>query len=153
MKFPSVTGSNLEGRKFNLPADFEGELNIALVPFQQWQQSWVDKWLPFVKSLTQTYPGLRAYELPTLAPFGAIQRWWIDQGMRMGIPDRKVREATITLYTDKPAFRAALGLGGEDTIYALLLKRDGTVLWRESGEFSPAKGQALQKAVTASVVL
>lgn len=153
MRFPSVTGSNLEGRAFKLPADFEGELNIALIPFQMWQQAWVDKWLPFVKTLTATYPGLRAYELPTLAPFGAIQRWWIDQGMRMGIPDRAVRASTITLYTDKAAFRAALAMNSEDTIYALLVRRDGTVLWRESGEFTAAKGQALQKAVTANIVL
>ena len=28
VRFPDVTGSNLEGRKYNLPNDFEGELNI-----------------------------------------------------------------------------------------------------------------------------
>ena len=34
--FPKVSGSNLEGRKFNVPGDFEGERNLAFVPFQRW---------------------------------------------------------------------------------------------------------------------
>lgn len=151
--FPNVSGSNLEGRKFDLPKDFEGELNLVFVPFQQWHQAWVDRWLPFAKSLTQKFPGLRVYETPTLARFGSIQRWWIDQGMRLGIPDRAVRESTITLYLDKAAFRKSLAMPSENTIYALLIKRNGEIVWRSEGEFSDAKSRDLAKVIATQVVL
>ncbi len=153
MRFPAVRAANLEGRKFDLPADFEGELNIVFVAFKQWQQVWVDRWLAFAKPLAARFPEMRVYELPVLPPFGAIQRWWIDNGMRMGIPDRKVRDATITIYTDKQAFRAALGMASEDTIYALIVKRDGAVLWHMSGEFTDAKGRALAQVIARQAMI
>ena len=145
--FPTVNGSNLEGRKFTLPRDFEGELNIVFVPFQQWQQTWVNGWLPFANALVAASLNVRAYELPTLSQFSLVQRWLLDNGMRAGIPDRKVREVTITLYLDKAGFRKTLQMPTEDTIYALAVKRDGSVLWRGDGQFSEAKGLALKQAL------
>jgi hypothetical protein len=151
--FPKVSGANLEGRKFNLPADFEGELNLVLVPFLQWQQMWVNGWLPAAKALMQKHPELRIYELPTLANMGAIQRWWIDNGMRLGIPDKRTREMTITLYLDKPAFRKSLNMPTENTIYVLLVRRNGEIVWRGEGEFTADKGRDLANAVLGQVVL
>jgi hypothetical protein len=151
--FPKVSGANLEGRKFNLPADFEGELNLVLIPFQQWQQAWVNGWLPAAKALMQKHPELRAYELPTLTDMGAIQRWWIDNGMRLGIPDKRTREMTITLYLDKPSFRKALGMPTENTIYALLVRRNGEIVWRGEGEWNETKGREMANAVLGQVAL
>lgn len=151
--FPKISGSNLEGRKFNLPADFEGDLNIVFIPFQQWQQRWVDGWMPFAKTLVGTLPSVRVYELPTLPQFSTIQRWWLDNGMRIGIPNRKVREITITLYTDKATFRNTLNMPTENTIYVLVVRRDGTVVWRSEGEFSEAKGRELKRSLTEKIVL
>ena len=145
--FPKVSGANLEGRKFDLPKDFEGELNIVFVPFLQWQQAWVDGWMPFAKTLVSTLPKVRAYKLPTIRQMNVVERWWLDNGMRAGIPDRKVRESTITLYLDKDAFRKALGMPTEQTIYVFVVKRDGSVMWRGDGQFSDAKGKALKQAV------
>ena len=55
LRFPRVEGSNLEGRRFSLPSDFEGELNIAVVAFRRGQQDDVDTWVPFLKSITATH--------------------------------------------------------------------------------------------------
>ena len=152
-RFPTVSGSNLEGRKFNVPADLAGDLNILFVPFQQWHQSLVDRWMPFAKSITQKVPGVQAYELPTLERFNPIARFWIDNGMRLGISDRAVRESTITLYVDKRAFRAALAIPDESTIHVLLVQRNGDVLWRAEGEFTEAAGKSLTDAVLREAVL
>jgi hypothetical protein len=151
--FPNVSGANLEGRTFNLPADLEGEVNLLLIPFLQWQQAWVNGWLPAAKALMQKHPELRAYELPTLTRMGAIQRWWIDNGMRLGIPDKRIREMTITLYLDKPAFRKTLNMPTENTIYALLVRRNGEIVWRSEGEYNETKGREMANAVLGQVVL
>jgi hypothetical protein len=129
-----------------LPSDLAGERNIVLIAFQRWQQTDIDSWLPLVQKLETTYP-VHYYELPVIQPLNLLARSFINQGMRMGIPDTEARERTITLYVDKVAFREALDLPHEDDIYVLLIDRQGRVWWRTSGAFTPEKGQALTAAV------
>jgi hypothetical protein len=149
MQFPAVIGSNLQRRKLDLPQDFEGELNLVLIAFQQWQQTQVDTWIPFARQLEGTHSGLRYYELPTIQRLNVLARTFINEGMRAGLPDPIVRERTITLYLDKNAFRQALQLPHEDDIYVLLLDHQGRVLWRAEGAFTPEKGDSLAAQVRA----
>jgi hypothetical protein len=142
-----VSGSNLERRRLRLPDDLEGSLNLVLVAFQQWQQRQVDTWLPLARELEARYPALRYYELPTIRRLNGLARTFINEGMRAGIPDPVARERTITLYLDKGAFRQALGLRSEENIYALLLDRQGGVLWRAEGAYMREKGESLVRAV------
>ena len=139
MQFPKVSGSNLEGRRFQLPGDLEGELNLLFIPFQRWHQDWVDTWVPFAQELQAEIQGLRYYELPTLPRMNPLYRMSLDLGMKMGIPDRAAREATITLYLDKDAYRQALQIPSEDTIVLLLIDRMGTILWRTKGRLTMSK--------------
>jgi len=147
LQFPTVTGSNLQREKLNLPQDFEGELNLVLIAFQQWQQSQVDTWLPFARQLEETHAGVRYYELPTIQRLNALARTFINEGMRAGIPDPVARERTITLYLDKRAFQEALQLPGEEDIHVLLLDRQGRVLWRAEGPFTAKDGESLAAAI------
>lgn len=147
MRFPSVEGSNLAGRRFRLPRDFEGRFNIVLIAFEMEHQTDVDTWVPLIKHLAAADPQVRYYELPTIWRMNPVRQWIIDSGMRMGIPDPKTREATITLYLDRQAFCQALDLPHTRVIYVLLVDTEGEVLWRESGRFSEAKGQSLTQAL------
>lgn len=147
IRFPSVKGSNLEGRRFSLPKDFEGELNIVLVAFRREQQDDVDTWVPFLKTAAAKHGGLRAYELPTLNRSYRMVRGFIDGGMARGIPEKATRETTITLYIDKAPFKKALGITAEDRIVTMLVSRDGRVLWRADGRHTPAVGADLASAI------
>jgi hypothetical protein len=149
MCFPGLTGSNLQGKEFTLPGDLEGERNLVFVAFQQWHQSQVDTWISFAKALERSQQGMRYYELPTIQRHVGLARSFIDGGMRAGIPDPVARERTITLYIDKSPFRRALELSDEDRIYVLLLDRQGRVLWRAEGDFTPEKGASLAGAIEA----
>jgi hypothetical protein len=146
-QFPTVSGANLQRKKLTLPQDFQGELNLVLIAFQQWQQTQVDTWIPFAKQLEEASLVMRYYELPIIQRLNTLARTFINEGMRAGIPDLVARERTITLYLDKKAFREALQLPGEDDIYVLLLDRQGRVLWRAEGAFTPEKGESLAAAV------
>ena len=143
MRFPTVTGANLLRRKVTLPADLEGELTIFLIAFQRWQQSVIDTWVPFVRQLEDTNEGVSYYELPVIQRMNVLARTFINEGTRAGIPDQVARERTITLYVDKAAFRQTLKLPSEEDIYVLLVDREGDVIWREEGAFSPEKGESL----------
>ena len=150
MLFPTVEGSSLAGRRFVLPRDFEGRMNVALIPFEIEHQADVDTWLPYVKDLAATYPDLRFYELPTLWTMSPVQRWWVDSGMRMGIRDQKTRELTITLYLDRRAFLRALDLPHDGIAYVLLVDGAGEVIWRAAGRWTAEKGQSLLGALDGS---
>jgi len=144
IRFPQVSATNLERKHLTMPQDFEGQANILLIAFQQWQQGEVNTWIPTVQQLEADHPGLRYYELPTIRPLNRLVRAFINSGMRAGIPDRLARARTITLYLDKKTFREALQLKDEKHIYVLLIDKKGHVLWRERGVFTADKGDALQ---------
>jgi hypothetical protein len=145
--FPQVSGSNLNRRRFNLPEDFEGEVNLVIVAFQQVHQLDVDTWVPFARDLAAAYPEVRFYELPTIWRMNPIGRALLDGGMRAGIPSHQTREATITLYLDKEPFRRALAVPDEREIVVLLVTRDGTILTKCGGPYAPQKANALMLAL------
>ena len=145
--FPRVRGANLERRPFTLPNGFEGESNLVLIAFKREQQFEIDTWIPAAKRLAHERPDFRYYELPTISRAVPLARWWLDSAMRAGIPDRAAREATITLYLNKRAFREALRLPSEDIIYTLLVDRAGHVLWHAEGVFTQEKERVLQRAL------
>ncbi|MEQ1693595.1 MAG: hypothetical protein ABMA00_20065 [Gemmatimonas sp.] len=142
-QFPRVEGANLEGRRFSLPADFESEYNVVLVAFRREQQVDVETWLPFLRAQRLAERGIRVYELPTLNRSYRMVRRFIDGGMARGIPDKATREVTITLYIDKSPFKKALEIATEGRICALVVARDGRVLWRADGRFTEAIGSEL----------
>jgi hypothetical protein len=147
MVFPLVRGENLEGRAFTLPKDLEGVYNLLFIAFQREQQIDIDSWLPFAKQQVKEYPSLAYYELPTIYRGNPLFRWGLNTGMRIGIPDKKAREVTITLYLDKKAFRNALDIPDEERIYVLLVNNKGEVLWRIEGPFNEEKGRDLKQAI------
>ncbi len=147
MQFPQVSGNNLARQRFQLPADFTGEVNLVFIAFQQRQQLDVDTWLPLAQTLVAQYPTLTYYELPTIRSMNFFSRSFIDGGMRAGIPDPAARAATITLYIDKKQFRNALNLPDENRIYVLLVDQNGEVVWMENGRFSPKKADDLQQTL------
>ncbi len=140
--FATLTATNLEKETLSLPKDFAGDHNLLLIAFQREQQRNVDTWLHEIKRF-ESSPNFRYYELPTIDRLNAIARWFIDSGMRRGIPDREARARTITLYLAKLAFRKALNLPDEKRVYAVLVDRSGRVLWRAEGDFDEAKAVSL----------
>jgi len=131
--FPTVTGSNLERRRLVLPSDLEGDLNLVVLAFWQRHQALVDTWMPLAKDLEERHPEFAVYELPVIQSRSRLSQWFIDSGMRAGIPDRQVRERTITLYLDKPPFLNALGITDDGTIQSMVIDRTGQILWSASG--------------------
>lgn len=147
--FPRATGSNLEGREFDLPGDFEGRLNMVMVAFKREQQADVDTWLSLAKTLAARHPGLSYYELPVIYRTNALVRWFIDGGMRRGIPDPAARRSTVTLYLDKEEFRSALGIPHEDAIHVFLILPGGRVIWRAEGVLTDRDAMEVERIVSA----
>ena len=144
MKFPEVKGSNLEKKKYDLPKDFEGKLNIVTIAFQQWQQELVNTWVPFLEDLKQTYSDLCFYELPTISRGYKGMRFVIDGGMRMGIPNKSVRNRTITLYLNKKRFMQNLNIKNDENIITYVLNKEGSIISEIEGEYSKEKAKKIK---------
>jgi len=141
--FPLVSGFNLNRQEIEFPRDFEGELNLIIVPFQQYQQQIVNTWIPFAQETEATFPGFIYYELPTIYEMPVLSRTFINEGMRAGIPDQTARERTITLYLDKSKFKSALEIADENDITLFLVNRNGEILWRANGAYTQEKADRL----------
>lgn len=148
MTFPTVNGSNLQRAKLTLPQDFAGKVNLLFIAFQQWQQDEVNTWIPLAESLEAQFLGLFYYELPTIRALNAFSKFFINEGMRAGIPNPKSRERTITLYLEKDNFRTALNMQDEEHIFALLIDRQGNELWRARGSYSQSSEATLLDTLT-----
>jgi len=98
--------------------------------------------------LEDRYPKFRFYEIPTLSNGYKIMRFMIDGGMRAGIPDKRVRKRTITIYINKSKFKKQLNITSEDTIYLFLINKKGEIIWRSEGEFNPIKAKVLEDKLT-----
>ncbi|MGE5532539.1 MAG: hypothetical protein ACM3VW_10540 [Bacteroidota bacterium] len=147
VRFPAVSGSNLNREELEFPRDFRGALNLLFVPFLQSQQTIVNTWIPFADQLESSLPELAYYELPTINELPALSRTFINEGMRAGIPNAKARARTVTLYIDTAKFMGALGIPSKEEVHVLLVDRGGEILWRTTGSFDEAKGSALAGAI------
>jgi hypothetical protein len=149
MHFPPMTSENLARETLNLPGGFEGDYNLCLIAFQQWHQRLIDTWIPWARELEQTLPGFRYYEFPVIRRLNPLYRGFIDRGMRAGIPDPIARHKTITLYTDKAAFKQALEIDSERDIHLRLVDREGVVHWHATGGLTPETADSLTETLEA----
>jgi hypothetical protein len=145
-RFPKATGTNLEKKRFTLPGDLQGDLNIVILGFQREQQAAIDAWIPTTKELCATTPALRYYELPVLQKTTPQEEAFVDAAMTRGIPDREARDRTITLYLDKKPFAQSLGIADENAIHILLMDRQGGIVWSGEGQHTSLKAAALATA-------
>jgi hypothetical protein len=143
MKFPKVSGKDLNGNPHTIPDTLEGQLNLLIVAFQQWHVRPIETWIPFIQTLIAEHLNIQFYELPTLRKFNFLSQRIIDSGMRSGIRSKEMRARTITLYIDKVEFDQALDIPTEDTISLFLVDCNGNILWRDTGTFTEDKGTAI----------
>ena len=149
IQFPNVSGRNLQRQAVQYPQDFPAKYTVVLMAFWREQQNDVDTWLPFVNVLEKLYRETAYVEFPVVYQMSPMGQFFLNEGMRAGIPDQKARQRTTTLYLDKSSFLGQLQIQSQDHIQVLLVADDGRVLWRSCGRFSPEKGRALSRALQA----
>ena len=151
-EFPALESETLEKQAVHLPHDFQGQRNLLLIAFEREQQKDIDTWLTQMQPYEDIDKRFRYYEIPTIEKMNHLMRWFINSGMRHGIPDKKARERTVTLYIDKQSFKKSLQIPDEKKIYAILVDRSGKILWRAAGPYDEPNGKRLQEFLEKSVV-
>jgi hypothetical protein len=146
-RFPQVTVADLEGTSRSLPNDFRADVTLLLLAFEGNQQPDVDTWLSSFPTLLAVTPALDFVEMPVIERSSGPFRAFVNNGMRSGITDVKARQRTWTLFTDRPAFLQHVGLSDLKQIHALLVTRQGEILWGEHGAAAPERVLRMQAAL------
>lgn len=144
--FPKITGIDLDGEKQELPAVFNNKFNLVIVAFKREQQSEVDSWIKAIEPVLKENKNLNFYEIPLIYEVSTLKRMWVNNAMRLGIPSNEARKRTITVYTNREQFFKITEMQ-EDKIYALLINRDGKILWKREGVADLQKIQSLEKMI------
>jgi hypothetical protein len=147
MNFPPITAFDLNRKKYHLPQDLEGQLNLLILGFATNQQLEVDTWIPSLTALEKKHPNFRFYEIPVGPELNVMQKWMIDTGMRYNIPDLKTRAKTITVYTDMARLLQSLSIQNTNTIQLVLCMKNGGVIWKSEGAFNQLILQELEKQI------
>ena len=139
--FPSLSGENLNGKKFNLPQDFPADKTLLLIAFEREQQVVLDSWSQGLDLPNSQIPWV---ELPIIPTPYVLGSFIIDSGMRRGIPNLKIRDKVITLYTDREAFAKSMGFDFDPQgAYVAVVDRSGKSLGMVKGAFSEEKSKVV----------
>lgn len=147
LPFPRLRARDLNGRDLFIPDELDGDPSVVIVAFHRWHQRLVDTWLAWLEPLGRTHPGLRVYEVPTLASWWAPVRRFIDGGMAAAIRAREIRERTLTVYSNVRRVTRALGLEDTRTIAVIVVDRDGRLRWVGLGGFERGTATELERAL------
>ncbi|MEM8949478.1 MAG: hypothetical protein AAGC99_09130 [Pseudomonadota bacterium] len=132
-RFPTITGISLLGDQVTLPDGFEGEVILVSMGFVRGHQNDIDTWIAALPEIQKEASALRFYEVPVIYEAGPLFRWWLNNGMRIGVVEEAARRRTITVYTDRDQFQDAVGLPGIEEIQTLLLDSDHRIVERWTG--------------------
>ncbi len=149
LSFPVISGENLPGQAFTLPADFSGNPVLVIVPFDETQQRQAAAWLPLARELAAAHDGFAYYDVPvfpdTAAPFKVV----IRAGLSVVISDPALQAVTITVFLeDRDQFLTALDIPDATTLQAFLLDDSRSVIWRGAGVYTEEQGASLRAALS-----
>lgn len=131
--FPSVIGHNLNKKKIQLPDHYRGKVTLLLVGYAQKAQFDIDRW---ILGALQADVKAEIVEVPTIAGMmPQMVQGFIDNGMRSGIPQSDWA-AVVTVYEDAPKIIEALGNERPQSAYAVLLDRQGRIVWTSNIGYS-----------------
>ena len=144
---PLLTGENLLGEEHIFPRDFKKPLTLLVIGFKREHQTPINTWISTYEKGDLDKEKLDFSELPIIYEVGMLKRLFINNGMKLGIPDPEQLKRTVTLYMDRQNIFDALKMDVE-SIYTLLVQQDGKIIWRSKGMVSAEKIEALQSLIT-----
>ncbi|MCG8670975.1 MAG: hypothetical protein MI867_16315 [Pseudomonadales bacterium] len=143
--FPSVKGTSLSDKEYDIPEQFKGQPVLFLIGYKQASQFDIDRWLI---GLDMTETKVATYELPAIQGF--VPRLFsrqIDSGMRAGIPDELWR-AVITIYEDGDRVQQFTGNTNPNNARCVLLDADSRIVYFYDRGFSVAALNELKAALS-----
>ena len=144
--FPSVVGTSLKGEVINIPESYAGKTTLLLIGYLQKTQFDIDRW---ILGALQADVKAEIVEVPTIAGMvPQMVQGFIDGGMRSGIPQSDWG-SVVTVYKDADKIIQALGNERPQSAYAVLLDKEGRIVWSSNIGYSAAQVLELKRVAAA----
>lgn len=144
--FPTVTAQNLAKEKVTLPGGLAGSRDLLLISFAPEQQTDVNTWLPAAQALQHMNFDFHYYQLPVQGRENFVFRWWETSSMRSDQTDPESWPWIVPLFVNEHKFLHDLEIPNAKQVVALLVNREGRVLWRSYGPMTPRARMELMAA-------
>jgi hypothetical protein len=144
--FPPLTAYNLNRQKVVLPGGMAGNTDLLLISFAPEQQKDVESWLPAAQALQHMNFQFHYYELPVEGRENFVFRWWDTSSLRSDQNDPQSWPWIVPLFVERGKLMHELEIPNGKQVVALLVERQGRILWRASGPMTPEKRTALMAA-------
>ncbi len=132
-KMVNATGESLDGKEYEIPKDFSGQLTLLIFGYVQDSQFDIDRWLI---GLDMTDTQVPVYEIPTIkGMFPRMFKPFIDEGMRSGIP-KEIWKGVITVYEQGDDIQRFTGNQSPRNSRVMLLDENGRVIYFYDRGFS-----------------
>lgn len=145
--FPPLTAYDLNKQKVTLPGGMAGTTDLLLISFAPEQQKDVDSWLPAAQALQHMNFQFHYYELPVEGRENFIFRWWDTSSLRSEQNDPQMWPWIVPLFVDRGNLTRELKIPNAKQVVALLVDRQGRILWRASGPMTAQLRSELMAAV------
>ena len=143
--FPEMRVKNLMDETKHFPREFPADRTLLLIAFQPGQQEILDDWSQRLK--LDQLGAAQWLELPVIDDPGAFLRWFVDTGMRSGIPNPETRARVFTIYAPRVEFVRSLGLPDTTQVHIAVADRDGRIITHVSGSWTARKEERLREVL------
>jgi hypothetical protein len=144
---PAFTGPTLANETLHLPSAVAGSNTVLVLGFSKKSGDACKPWFDSVASQLKSKPQIGYYEMPVLASAPGFIRGMIIHNIRSTLtPDQQKHFAPIM--ENAQAWKDAVHFSAPDDPYIVIVDEHGSILWHDSGPWSPAKEHELQQAIS-----
>ncbi len=136
-RVPAVRGTLLNGTAVELPGALRGKVGVLVIGFSQGSREQVSGW---GKRLSAEYAGVAGvgwFEVAELESVPRLLRGWVTKKVKESV-SAKGQETFVVVTEQEKAWKEAVGFGGADDAYVLVLDGAGVVRARVEGALSDA---------------
>lgn len=140
---PAFTGPTLANETLHLPS---GSKAVLVLGFSKKSGDACKPWFDGVATQLKSKPQVGYYEMPVLAGAPTVIRGMIVHNIRNSLNTDQQKHFAPVMENAQP-WKDAAHFSAPDDPYILIIDEHGTILWRDSGAWSPAKEHELQQAI------
>jgi hypothetical protein len=143
---PTFTGPSLANETVHLPIAEAGARTVLVLGFSKKAGDACKPWFDAVAAQLKSKPQVAYYELPVLASAPGFIRGRIVHNIRGSLAPEQQKHF-VPIMENAQAWKNAVSFSAPDDAYVVIVDERGSVIWRDSGLWSPQKEQELQAAL------
>jgi hypothetical protein len=147
---PRIEGTTLNDQKVVLPDSSRYQAIVLILGFSHKSAEQTDGWGERLAKDYASQPAVGYFEVPVLQSAPGMVRPMILHGMRKGTPVA-AQGHVLPVSQHEPELKKVSGYKEPDDAYAMVVNRDGRIMWQGHGAVTDASYAELVRAVSSLI--